>query len=131
MSKIKKLTKFFSDLQNKKRYFLLNLALENKKIDSDKDLFEKSYTKFIDNLENLTIKNEVLLTLKSKSNLNNHFIIFKSENEVLPYDTIKKSCLEKEEFVKNFEIKEIELTENEQSKELIKVYSYLAAHNLN
>ena len=131
MLKIKKLSKLFSNLQNSKKYFLLNLSLNNETIAKKKEIFEKTYRNFTSDLDNMINKDEVLLILKSKKTLYNHFILFKSENEVLPYDTIKNSELQKKAFVKNVEIKEIEMTENEISKDLIKVYSYLAAHNLN
>ena len=52
-----------------------------------------------------------------------------SKNEIEPYDLIKKSKFQKN--VKNFNIKELMMTESELKTDLIKVSSNLASYKIN
>ena len=69
--------------------------------------------------------NKVLLFLKTLEQPE-YFILFESENEILPYDTIKNSQAYKNNFIENFEIKEYMMNRKDSDDNLIESSSYLA-----
>lgn len=71
----------------------------------------------------------VLTYFKNKKE-EEYFILFNTVNEIIPYDTIKKSKLSENKFIQSFDIKEYMFSKKDSDDNLIESSSYLAGYKI-
>ena len=117
------LRRFMSVELPKKRHFVLRFSL---KPQAESSLSEHDINDLTRKTETGQDHNQILF---ASSNLakTEFYYVFEAENEVLPYDFMQSTELKKDKKIDSFEIKEIDLVQTDMTRDVVKMYSHLAA----